>query len=141
MSRKSNLILAVFLYFLVLGIAVYILPKILVFALKTEYPIASIASESMQPVLNRGDIVFIKGIEGKEDINIGDVVVYKSENGFIIHRVIEKGTDTAIVKGDANEEPDPPVEYSQIVGKAIAFNGDPIRIPYLGNLSLMLKGD
>ncbi len=134
------------IYILIFVIIVWGTPKSLVKLLHTEYPIASITSSSMWPVLKEGDIVFIKGVNGKNDIKVGDIVVYRNDpavsegrTGFTIHRIIEMDTDKLITQGDANNISDPPVRYDQLVGKAITFKGQPLRIPYLGQLSQIFR--
>jgi signal peptidase I len=134
-----KLLIGILIYFLAVGFAIYAIPKLLSYALNSDYPMASIASGSMWPVLKRGDLVFIEGVKGKGDVNVGDIVVYKSGKGFIIHRVIGKSGEAVITKGDANSVADNPVKYEQVVGKALSYNGKPIRFPYLGSLSLMMK--
>ncbi|MDP2909650.1 MAG: signal peptidase I, partial [bacterium] len=120
---------------------IYFIPKILVYALDSQYPVASIASGSMWPALKQGDLVFIKGVHGKDDVFVGDIVVYRTIKGFTIHRVVEKGDDRVLTKGDANNSSDSPVYYDQIVGKTVDYNGKPVKIPYLGSISLILRKD
>jgi hypothetical protein len=68
-------------------------------------------TNSMDPVLDEGTT----GIEIKpaspDQINVGDIIAYKSEYGVIIHRVAEKGEDNDgvyfIAKGDNNNNADP----------------------------------
>ena len=93
----------------------------------------------MWPVLKKGDLILIKGVSGKDDIGIGDIVVYTNEKGFTIHRVVEIKEDTFITKGDANNVKDKPVEYDKLIGKTLNFKNKPIRIPYLGRLSQMVR--
>lgn len=114
-------------------------PKALAEILNTDYPIASITSSSMWPALKQGDLVFIKGVSGKEDINIGDIAVYANDKGFTIHRVVEKREDSFVAKGDANNIKDSPVEYGNLIGKTINLNGKPLRVPLLGKLSQIIK--
>jgi signal peptidase len=96
-----------------------------------------VASGSMQPNLNVGDITII--IHTKpDDINIGDIIQYRTTEEPIIHRVIDKYTEAGqtwfITKGDANNAPDPkPVNEQQIIGKAT------LTMPNLGWISIYLK--
>jgi len=133
-SFKKNIIewIVWLLIFLIIVIAT---PKFLTKALNSEYPIASITSSSMWPVIKKGDIIFIKGVDGKNDISIGDIVVYNNPRGFTIHRVVELNEDTFITKGDANNVNDPPVKYEELIGKAVYIKDKPLRIPHLGKLS------
>lgn len=133
------------LYIVIFVAIVWGTPKLLVKLLHTDYPIASITSGSMWPVLKQGDIVFIRGYSGnKADLKIGDVIVYRNdaaniaERGtFTIHRIIELHDTTLVTQGDANDVADTPIAYSQVVGKMITFRNQPLKIPWLGNLSQM----
>jgi signal peptidase I len=68
-------------------------------------------TNSMDPVLDEGT----NGIEiipdSPDQINIGDIIAYKSSYGTIIHRVVEKGEDEQgiyfLAKGDNNNVNDP----------------------------------
>lgn len=128
-----------FIYIIIFIAIVYGTPKILVKTLHTIYPIASITSSSMWPVLKQGDIVFIKGVGAKTEVKIGDIVVYKNERGFTIHRVIQMDENTLTTKGDANNVEDAPIAYSELIGKTVNLKGKLIRIPYLGKLSQIFR--
>lgn len=126
-------------YIAILAGLVFGIPKALSHYLDTQYPMASITSGSMWPVLKKGDLVFIKGVDDKKDIQKGDIVVYKNvQYGFAIHRVISISNDTVITKGDANNTQDAPINAGEIIGKTVNFKGKPLRIPYLGNISMIL---
>lgn len=127
------------LYFAVLAGLIWGIPRGLSYILKTEYPMASITSGSMWPALKRGDLVLIKGISSKEEVEIGDIIVYKNPMGFTIHRVIRLNEQTLVTKGDANNVSDSPIRYEDIVGKTLNFNGKPLRIPLLGSVSILVN--
>jgi len=114
-------------------------PRILSYVLKTPYPMASITSGSMWPALKKGDLVLIKGVSGKNEITLDDVVVYTNEMGFTIHRVIELNEQTLVTKGDANNTADSPIAYNEVVGRAVEWGQKPFRIPFLGNISLFIS--
>lgn len=118
---------------------IYGIPKGLSYALRTEYPMASITSGSMWPALKRGDLILVKGINDKEEIKEGDIIVYKNPKGFTIHRVIKLNEDTLVTKGDANNVKDKPVKYEDVIGKLLTSNGKPVRIPFLGSVSLLIN--
>ena len=65
----------------------------------TPMPIVSVVSESMEPILHRGDLVFVVRAD---DLKIGDIVIYQSRHDpkTIIHRVVEKREDGYITQGD-----------------------------------------
>jgi signal peptidase len=114
--------------------------------LNTPYPAMAVVSNSMQPVLNVGDIIIVQGVSAAQlnpNYLNGDIVVFRSPtnpNFLIVHRVINTvpnsdGTWTITTHGDnnplgANEE----FNSVDLIGKVIA------KVPYLGNFSLYLNG-
>ncbi|MCE4601855.1 MAG: signal peptidase I [Desulfurococcales archaeon] len=121
---------------------------------------AVVEGRSMEPLLHTGDLVFLDK-RGQPDI--GSVVVYKDKSGrFIIHRVIgvyEYNNITCyVIKGDNNSIPDygypdvcrrpyrvgPYSAYgvpeSRIVGVVISLDDSPVKVPYLGGLTILYKG-
>ena len=95
-----------------------------------------IASGSMQPTLNPGDIAIVVSTPSAT-IKVGDIIQYYTAEEPIIHRVIDKyeagGTLWFITQGDANNAPDNPVNQRQVTGKALFI------IPKLGWISIYLK--
>jgi len=95
-----------------------------------------IASGSMQPTLNVGDMVIVLSTPAKA-IKIGDIIQYRTADTPTVHRVIDKyeagGTTWFVTQGDANNAPDDPVNERQVMGKAI------FTIPKLGWVSIYLK--
>ena len=127
------------IYFVIIFGIVFGLPKFLSWSLHTPYPMAAITSGSMWPVLGEGDLVFVQGVSGKEELKIGDVIVYRNKvnNTFTIHRIVKMNEDTLVTKGDANFNEDAPTSYSGVVGKALVLFGDkPFHIPYLGSITV-----
>lgn len=141
MKLKRTLInIAVWVLYIAILIAlIYGTPKGLAYVLKTEYPMASITSGSMWPALKRGDLILIKGIEGKGDIKENDIIVYKNPNGFTIHRVITLNENTVVTKGDANNVANSPIKYEEIIGKPLTIKDKPLRIPFLGNINILIN--
>ena len=127
------------MYFGMLALLIYGIPKAMSYTLNTPYPMASITSGSMWPALKTGDLVFIQGLKSKNDINIGDIIVYKNQIGFTIHRAIKLNEETVITKGDANNVSDMPVKYDEVIGKAVSYKNSPIRIPNLGGISILMN--
>ena len=91
------------------------------------FRIFNVATGSMVPVYNVGDILVSREIS-PEEIQVGDDIVYKGEaqdlNGRIVtHRVIsvreEEGQYKIITKGIANIEEDPEITEDQVYGKVI----------------------
>ena len=69
-----------------------------------------VVSGSMEPNLYAGDIVFVNTNIDFEDVEIGDVIVFKYDDMNIIHRVVEETTINGKrhfkTKGDANKNDD-----------------------------------
>lgn len=127
------------LYIAILIGLIYGIPQGLARVLETDYPMASITSGSMWPSLKRGDLILIKGVDSKEEISVGDIVIYKNPKGFTIHRVVRLNEDTFVTKGDANNVEDAPVSYDEIIGKPLAIDDKPLRIPFLGMVSVFIN--
>lgn len=139
MRKKHKEIISWVVYLAFLGALVYGTPKLLTKVLNTPYPMAVITSGSMWPELKKGDMVLIQGIEGKEDIETGDIVVYENEKGFTIHRVVKMDDLTLITKGDANNNQDSPVRYEEVIGKTVVLGEKPLRIPFLGSIGIFIN--
>jgi len=75
------------------------------YAVDTPMPIVSVVSNSMEPVLHRGDMLVVTG---SDNLSVGDIVIYDSvyARETIVHRVIEEVEGGYIIKGDNNERPD-----------------------------------
>jgi signal peptidase len=99
--------------------------------LSTPVPLAVVSSWSMDPVLHVGDIVVVSG---QRDYSVGDIVIYDSGRGIIVHRVVAKADERFVVKGDANPTPD----SVQPTGKMVLGKVQ-IVIPYLGGIKLIFS--
>ena len=136
MRKILGIILNLVIYAAIVALIVFGLPRFLSWRLGTTYPIAAITSGSMWPILKTGDIVLIKKIP-KEDIKVGDIVVWQNAKGFTIHRVAKLDQDTLTTKGDANFTDDPLVKYEEVIGRTVYLSGNkPLRIPYFGFISV-----
>lgn len=127
------------LYLTILAGLVFGVPKGLVYLLKTDYPMATITSGSMWPALKKGDLVLIKGVQDKSEIQLGDIVVYNNPKGFTIHRVVKLNEDTLVTKGDANNVNDSPVGYEEVIGKALKMGNTTARLPLVGGIGLLIN--
>ncbi len=79
--------------YLALGVVLaLLLNSALGFALSTDYPVVTVESDSMEPVLYPGDIVFVRSIDEYET---GDVIVFDGWKPTpIIHRIVSKSERT-----------------------------------------------
>ena len=114
----------------------------------TGNQILAVASESMEPVLYKGDLILIEGMKNAASIQVGtkdsdypgDIIVFHEPNDpddLIVHRAVQKiengdGTYSFKTWGDNNVARDWwEVDESSIVGKYLDF-----KIPWIGNIAL-----
>lgn len=93
-----------------------------------QYKPMVVFSNSMEPSFGAGSVIYSKYIS-EEDIEDGDVIVYKNESDELVaHRVVSHANGEFITKGDANKNNDSkPVKYSDIVGRHAN-----VVLPYFG---------
>lgn len=109
------------------------------FFLERNFTLEEIKKFDFSGGINRGDVILVKKVS-IEELKVGDVIVFNSPNGKIIHRIISIEDGKVTTKGDANPSPlsfEQHVGANQIIGKAY------FRIPYLGYpriILLMLLG-
>jgi len=111
--------------------------------LRTGYPALAVASTSMLPTLNVGDLIIVQGV-APEQINAryltGDIVVFTDAKGdLIVHRAVKveniSGEYWFTTKGDnvpGNKDQFSPWPASRLVGKVVG------RIPWVGNFALLM---
>lgn len=132
-----------FVLFLVAGLFVYYMIDIKILNkdkvnYKPEFALYSILTGSMEPNIRVDDVIFTRKVEKPEDLLVGDVITFVSENphtkgAIITHRInkINKVNNeySFVTKGDANETIDnAPVSFNGIIGRVS------IKIPKLGIL-------
>jgi len=96
-----------------------------------------IVSNSMKPMISKGDMVFIKK-EDTSDVSEGDIVQYRLDDIQVVHRIVDEKYDEGvryfITKGDNNNTIDPSNVYEQqIMGRYMG------KVPYIGWFSLIFK--
>jgi len=109
--------------------------------LRTNYPALAVASTSMLPTLNVGDLIIVQGATAAEinaSFTTGDVIVFRSlqnPDKLIVHRAIKveliDGDYSITTHGDNN--PTGAVENfpeRNLVGKVVG------KFPFLGNFAL-----
>lgn len=111
--------------------------------LHTEYPGLAVASQSMEPTLNVGDLIVVQGTPASQiyaNYLNGDIIVFRRPSGdpteLIVHRAVVKewnGTNWLFTtKGDNNVGADPQIIPDDfVIGKVIG------RIPWIGNFALL----
>jgi len=112
-------------------------------ALNTQYPALAVASTSMLPTLNVGDLIIVQGVNPAQ-INAqyitGDIVVFRSPSNpdkLIVHRAVKvepRGDGYRFTTHGDNNPPGSEENFdeSYLIGKVTA------RILYLGNFALLV---
>lgn len=126
--------------FSVTDIPVMIFTVILIMLIsgRFTYAIIGVGSESMTPKIYKGDAVVYKEVKTEKDFEVGDILVFKSGNKMIIHRLVEikqdGNTTYYVTKGDANNAVDSiHLTLESIKGKVL------FKIKYIAWPSLWLQ--
>ncbi|MFW6047281.1 MAG: signal peptidase I [Candidatus Woesearchaeota archaeon] len=90
------------------------------------YSMSYVVSDSMKPTFEAGDVIINKEVKDLSQLEEGDIITYKSEEGalagkYMTHRIDEIKTTSdntdIYTKGDNNESIDPEIlEFNQIEG-------------------------
>lgn len=128
----------------------YLIYFILQVALDTQTPMVVVVSGSMEPEINKGDLLFLRGMDAEhikeqDSDHEGDIIVYDARGLWegapedpIVHRVVDKyyedGRWYFITKGDANAKVDKePVSASRVLGVVCG------RVPYVGWVKIIMS--
>jgi len=96
-----------------------------------------VTSGSMEPTLEKSDIVLVQRIHLTPDV--GDIIVFEVEGVqlLVIHRVVSVSDSGIRTKGDARTFQDGWVlKEDQITGELITYGGEPIVIKNIGKYLL-----
>ena len=119
---------------LLLGINIYLVNANNLLGNKMPMPFgygaAVVLSGSMEPTFSKDDLILVKKTD---NIAIGDIVVYQSNNSLVVHRVVSIDDDVVITKGDANNIEDSSFDKSAIKGVVVGS------IPGLGIIVNAIK--
>jgi len=133
---KNLVIWIIFIVFII--VAIWGIPIILKNVLVTDEPMMTVTSQSMWPVLKRGDLVFIKSVE-PEDIEVGQVIAFRHKGGMAVHRVVRTDEWNITTKGDANLRADSPILYNDVVGRVPTIGNWLAKIPFIGNIAFLMN--
>lgn len=125
-GKKENTIASMF---------TYVISILIVWFSVGVFPVfpTLVLTGSMEPAIYPGDVVIMKNVENDE-IEVGDVIQFHTQNFFIIHRVIDIKDGIYVTKGDNNNVADSePVYFEQIKGKLVKT------IPKIGKPTLFIR--
>jgi len=122
--------------------------------LRTEYPLLTVASGSMIPTLNIGDLILVQGVVNASELNVapkpdGEIIVFRSpriEGELIVHRAVYKEFHESLwyfrTQGDANSSPDNwwgdetwngMISQNRLVGRVVG------KAPWIGYIPLYIR--
>lgn len=120
-------------------VSIYILFTITIALSSGYFPyyIVTVATGSMTPNINVGDVIIVEKIKKYEKIDVGDVLVFEHNNMLISHRVIDitnnGGKTFYKTKGDYNETADSHLVSTDEISGIVKF-----KIPLVGYPSVWL---
>ena len=78
------------------------------------------SGRSMYPSIREGELITVEPVAAR-DVQLGDIVLYRSSKGLIAHRVVSSSRDTLVfrLRGDASLSCDQPVAAEQILGRVV----------------------
>lgn len=94
------------------------------------YSFFEVATGSMKPTIQIGDVVIVKITK---DVNKNDIIVYIDGDDIITHRLVEKSENNIVTRGDANNSEDKPIQENMIIGQVIKI------VPQLGTWQNILS--
>ena len=80
------------------------------------FRIYRVGSGSMEPYLRVNGLILIKKSKSYE---VNDVATYEEDGMYVTHRIVSINGDEVILKGDANNTNDTPINKNAIVGKLV----------------------
>jgi signal peptidase len=124
----------VFSAILIIGILYFGIQGSMFIIFHTDSPMLAVVSNSMVPTFERGDLIFVKGVDSISDIKIHDIIVYQDSTGReIVHRVVNIQDNIITTRGDHNPNDDPPFPFDRVRGKVLFW------IPRIGYISLWIR--
>ena len=125
--------------YVTLGLAILLVGVLVYFSSGYfKYHAVAIATGSMAPSINRGDVAIVKKTTNYDDINVGDILAYEYHNILVIHRVsrkvkVEDGYYFYTI-GDANETEDNYIIKQDMIEGTVKY-----RLPFIGMPTVWLN--
>ncbi len=114
---------------------VFLLLSVTGFILDRPVLISYVTSDSMTPTLNKGDLFLINPFSKGRT---GDIIVFKMNGHWTVHRIYAETSEGYITKGDNNVATDQQggrsdaIRKEDVVGTVVTIFDKPIKIPYVG---------
>jgi len=82
---------------------------------KTGFARFRVISNSMLPIIHKGDWIEVGMVKEYISPKVGDIILYRRPNDFVLHRVVKIGGDLIWTKGDRNRTIDHPIKHSDVI--------------------------
>jgi hypothetical protein len=89
--------------------------------------VVRVQGRSMFPILRNGMRVEVQPV-AFDELRVGDLVVFYDGRGIVCHRLLRRANRLCYLKGDTNLWADPPVVWSQVLGRVNRLIDDDFRI-------------
>lgn len=104
------------------------------FILDRPVLVSYVTSNSMKPTLNKGDLFLINPFSKGGQ---GEIIVFKMNGRWTVHRVYAVTAEGYITKGDNNIATDQQssgdvVKREDVIGTVVTIFGKPVKVPYVG---------
>lgn len=115
MNKVFKMIINVIYIFIIAVLLCYF-----VFRTTNKVRIYNVKTGSMEDKIHAGDYILIYKMD---NYNVGDVITFEVDDGFVTHRIIKINGDMLVTKGDANNTEDDEIRKDDIIGKVILSGG------------------
>ena len=106
---------------------------------KSERMRFKVIGKSMRPLIQRGDWVLIQQFSDSIQPKIGDIVLIKKSETFLVHRIIQMSNKFLITQGDWSRTIDPPNQPDDILGKVVMIEKKNFKINLMNPISHILN--
>lgn len=89
--------------------------------------VVRVQGHSMYPSLCSGMRLEVQPV-AYDELRVGDLVVFHDGRGIVCHRLLRKAQRLCYLKGDTNLWSDPPVVWSQVLGRVTRLVDTDLRI-------------
>ena len=99
----------------------------------------------MRPVIEKNDLILVRGVVNKEEIKPNDLVVYaqivNDNQTLTVQRVVgvDKARGQMTVRSEAAEAVGTTIENKQVVGKVVGED-KPVKLSFIGKVVSYLAG-
>lgn len=123
----SKIMLVLTMFFVVLSVLVLLMP---IFGIEPTVMLTG----SMNPQIPVGSICFINKNHSFNDLKVNDIIVYKTPQYRVVHRIVRKTDEGYKTKGDNNKKED-----VAVITKDIYYGKYIFSIPYIGYIATNLQ--